>query len=361
MEKLLVSNHVEEIASIRPQRKVAVVLNGNARAVTDATVREVRGVLSDETLFISRDLEQWRFIARRIVNENFDTVICGGGDGTFARCVSDILALRPASAPAFGVLKLGTGNALASTLGSSTPNREGLARDLRRAHLSGARRSLPMLQVEGKLAPFTGVGYDSLILEDYNLVKSKLKGTPLAGLGEGAAGYAMAIGGRSIWRSLREPRLELVLRNEGAPAQKVDLMGRPVGRPIAKGKILYKGPVTMAAASTIPYYGLGLKMFPQAMMRPGRFQLRVAHVGAFAVLANLPALFRGEYDHPDVHDFHCTAVSFHLARPAALQIGGDEVGRRTSATVRLSNVQAIWGEDAEGSEDAPRAHVLSLP
>ena len=347
MEKPLQIQRPAEVHSIQPARKVAVVLNGNARAVTDSMVRLVRQQLGDETLFISKDMDEWRFIARRIVNEGYDTVLCGGGDGTFSNCVSDILAMEPARPPVFGVLKLGTGNALATTMGASHPDAQGLRRDLQRAHLSGARRPLPLLQVEGKLTPFAGVGYDSLILEDYNMVKRRLSGTALASLSQGGAGYAMAIAGSSIWRSLREPRTEVVMRNEGAPAQKVDLKGRPVGRPIARGEVLYKGPVTMAAASTVPYYGMGLKMFPQAMMRQDRFQLRVANVGAIPVLANLPALFRGEYDHPDVHDFHCTSVSFHMTRPTALQVGGDEVGRRERVSVHFAQVQAVWGEDAE--------------
>ena len=363
MEKPLQAQRPAQVHSIQPPRKVAVVLNGNARAVTNTMIQLVRQQLGDETLFVSEDLEQWRFIARRIVHEGFDTVLCGGGDGTFASCVSDILALDPVRPPVFGVLRLGTGNALATTMGASQPDAHGLRRDLERAKLAGARRPLSLLQVEGKLAPFAGVGYDSLILEDYNLVKGRLSGTPLEGLAQGGAGYAMAVAGRSIWRSLREPKPEVVLRNEGAPAQKVDLKGRPVGRPIARGEVLYKGPVTMAAASTVPYYGMGLKMFPQAMTRRDRFQLRVANVGALPVLANLPALFRGEYDHPDVSDFLCTSVSFHMARPTALQIGGDEVGRRERVSVHLAQVEAIWGEDAAAdtrSSNREAARVVSL-
>ena len=363
MDKLLKTRtEMATARSLHPERKVAVVLNGNARAVDEGVVRLVKRALTNETLFVSRDLEQWRFIARRIVNDGYDTVICGGGDGTFSRCITDILALRPALVPVFGVLRLGTGNALASALGASAVDREGLARDLRRARLAGARRSLPMLQVEGRLAPFTGVGYDSLILEDYNKVKARLRGTPLAALGEGAAGYALAIGGSSIWRSYREPRTELVIRNEGAPAQKVDLQGRPVGRPVARGEIIYQGPVSIAAASTIPYYGLDLRLFPQAMMRPDRFQLRVASVGVLPVLANLPALFRGESDHPVIRDYQCPAVSYHLRQPTALQLGGDEVGRRTRVMVRLSSIRAVWGAQAEPVKaDETPAEVVRLP
>lgn len=365
MEKLLTSRPAaEEITSLQPERKVAVVLNGNAKAVNKAVIRRVKSILSGETLFVSRDLEQWRFIARRIVNDGYDTVLCGGGDGTFTQCVSDIMALRPATPPVFGVLRLGTGNALASALGANDLTPEGLSSALARARMSGARRPLPMLQVEGRLTPFAGVGYDSLILEDYNAVKGRLKGTPLAALGAGPAGYAMAIAGRSIWRSMREPRTELVIRNEGAPAQKMDLKGNPVGRPVTRGEVIYKGPVSMAAASTIPYYGFGLKMFPQAMLRPDRFQLRVASVGVFSVLANLPTVFAGEFDHPDVHDYQCTAVSYHLRRPSALQVGGDEIGRRSQVTIRLGQIRAVWGEQAEGeapiSTQTP-AELLRLP
>lgn len=328
------------------QPKVAIVLNGNAKAVTDHVVRDLKQVVQDETIYISNSLEQSKFIARHIVNKGFDVVLCGGGDGTFSQCLTDLTELRPHNAPAMGVLRLGTGNALANVLGASKANLKGLAADLRRARQADARTKLAMLRVEGRLAPFAGVGLDSMILSDYNATKGSLKKTPLAALGEGGPGYALAIATRSLWRLVLQPQPEVTIRNEGELAWRMDLSGRRMGQPIARGGVIYAGPVTIAAASTIPYYGLGLRLFPQADQRQDRFQLRVANIDALSVLPRLPALFKGELDDPRIHDFFCTAVSIHPTAATSVQIGGDEVGKRSTLQIGMTTVRAVVGHQA---------------
>jgi len=324
--------------------RVAVVLNGNARCVNESVIRELGQVVEGEAIFVSRSMEQSKFIARTIVNRGYDVVFCGGGDGTFAQCVTDILALRPARPPVFGVLRLGTGNALATTLGASAVCQAGLAADLHLARNPGACVELPLLRVEGRLAPFAGLGLDALILEDYNGVKSAFHGTPLHALGEGSAGYTLAIASRSLWRFVLGAPPVITVVNEGAPAQRVDLRGRAVGRPVARGEVIYQGPVAIAAASTIPYYGLGLRLFPQARLRTDRFQLRVGQVGALSVLTHLPALFRGEYCGDGIHDYFCSAISIRTEEPQPFQVGGDEVGRRETVHIGLASVQALSRE-----------------
>jgi diacylglycerol kinase family enzyme len=331
--------------------RVAVVLNGNAQAVTEALVRELGQVVEHEALFISRSEEQSRLIARWILNRGYDVVVCGGGDGTFSRCVTDILALGPSRAPAFGVLRLGTGNALATTLGASPPNALGLAADLRLARWREAQVALPLLRVEDRAAPFAGIGLDSLILEDYNRTKRLLPplGAPLT--------YAVAVATRSFWRFAVERWPTVTLRNEGDAARRIDLDGRPMGMAIPRGAILYQGAAGIAAVSTIPFYGLGLRLFPQALQRLDRFQLRVATVPALAVLTHIGALFRGELDDSRILDFQCTAISITVDRPTALQIGGDEVGRHQEVRVGMTQVRAVSRALASTSA-APSAPAL---
>ena len=340
--------------------RVAVVLNGNARAVTDALIRDVRMTLDQEQLYVSRSLEQWKFIARRIVNKGYDVVLLGGGDGTFAQCVTDIMALRPRRTPSFGVLRLGTGNGLASALGVSGANLRGFTTELRRARQASFRQQLPMLRVEDRLAPFTGVGLDSLILEDYNAVKRAFRDTVLQNLMQGGMGYATAIAGKSLRRSIFEPLPKLVIRNEGAPAPRVDIHGEPTGEIVPYGGILFEGEANIAACSAVPYYGLGLKLFPHALTRVDRFALRVARINPLRVMARLPALFAGEYQDEGINDFLCTAVSYHLDRPTALQIGGDEIGRRTRVKVSMTQIPVIWGDADRPAQASRPASVLSL-
>ncbi len=337
---------VEQVEpSFRPRRnRVAVVLNGNAKAVTERVIRDVRGLLRDgpSGLYVSRSIEESEFIARSIVKRGFDVVLCGGGDGTFSQVVSDITRLRPAHMPAFGVLRLGTGNAMASALGAARADRRGIAADLERATLAAAQFEMKLVEVEGKLTPFSGIGLDSLILSDYNAVKKSLSGTFLRGLGEGGAGYATAIATRSLWRFVAKPLPEVIIRNEGAPAEQIDLQGRTVGW-IQRGGIIHRGRVAIAAASAVPSFGFDFRLFPQVELRRDRFQLRVGNVSAYSALTGLPALFRGTFDHPHVHDFFCDAVSIELPSPTPLQIGGDEVGERERVHMSLAHVRGVRG------------------
>ncbi|MHB8878044.1 MAG: diacylglycerol/lipid kinase family protein, partial [Myxococcaceae bacterium] len=160
--------------------RVAVLLNANARRVTDRVVRSLTHVVPEEDLFVSRSELDARRIAQTVVDRRYHTVFCGGGDGTFMGFANEIyhqLELRrrhhPQPAPRFGVLKLGTGNSLASLLKASPLRGDGILDDVLRARageVPGYRR-VDMLMVEGKRAPFAGLGLDGKVLNDYIWVK----------------------------------------------------------------------------------------------------------------------------------------------------------------------------------------------
>src|SRR5205823_13616188 len=101
-------------------RRVAVVLNARARHVTRDIIEQARELVPPTDLFISGDLAAARDIARTVVETGYDVVLAGGGDGTFTRCVTDVHATAAQlglPAPAVGVLRLGTGNAVADAIG----------------------------------------------------------------------------------------------------------------------------------------------------------------------------------------------------------------------------------------------------
>ena len=107
----------------RKTDRVAVVLNGNARQVTDQLVESFDQVVGSGDLFLSRTLDEAHRIALAIVGAGYPVVLTGGGDGTFVQMVTSIT--REARAvrqepPVFGLLKLGTGNSLAWALGAGT-------------------------------------------------------------------------------------------------------------------------------------------------------------------------------------------------------------------------------------------------
>ncbi len=152
------------------RQRVAVIVNENARGVRGRVIDELAELVPPHDLYVSSSLDQSRQIAAKVVERAYDTVLFGGGDGTFVQCLSDVAAearRRGYDLPSVGVLRLGTGNALADALGASRPTADGLAHDLGRARRPERARQLQLLEVDGKLTPFAGCGLDAQILDDF--------------------------------------------------------------------------------------------------------------------------------------------------------------------------------------------------
>jgi diacylglycerol kinase family enzyme len=315
------------------------VLNANARRVDAETLRWVRAVVPERDLFLSRTIEESPAMARHILSSGFDAVLWGGGDGTFANGVAEVVAAARATGrrlPEMGVLRLGTGNAIADAIGASAATPEGLSDDLQRARGLKNPRHLSMLEVEGRPSLFCGFGLDAQILDDFGATVKTLQKLQIAEQVKSAGvRYFLAVAGRSLPRFLTSQRPEVVAINRGAPAIKVDVDGNPVGPPIPAGRVLWRGVATLASASTIPFYGLGMRIFPHADRMAGRFQVRLADAGAAHILSRLPQIWKGRVDSPHVHDFLVDEIELVLSRPAPFQANGDLLGTRERATLRL--------------------------
>ena len=328
------------VAMPRP-RRVAVVLNANARRVDEETLRWVRAVVPERDLFVSRDISESPAIARHLVTTGFDAVLWGGGDGTFANGVAEVVAAaRGRRMPEMGVLRLGTGNAIADAIGASAASRQGLADDLQRARggrsTAESSRQLAMLDVEGRPSLFCGFGLDAQILDDFSATVKTLQRLRIAEQVKSAGvRYFLAVAGRSIPRFLTSQRPEVVAINRGAPAIKVDVDGNPIGEPIPAGRVLWRGVATLASAGTIPFFGLGMRVFPHADRMAGRFQLRLADPGAAHMLSRLPKIWNGSVKSPYIHDYLVDEVELVLSRPSPFQANGDLLGTRERTTIRL--------------------------
>jgi diacylglycerol kinase family enzyme len=324
------------------RQRVAVILNERARGVRPEVVQKLGRIVPRGDLYLSRDLEESRRIARTVVERGYEAVLLGGGDGTFVQCLSDLRGAADVNAqplPGVGVLRLGTGNALADALGASTPTLDGLAADVRRAR----RRSqgyLSLLEVDGKLTPFAGCGLDAQILDDFGTLGRALDKLPVLSQLGAAPRYALTVGLRSTPRFVFKSLPEIEIVNAGGPAYRVDWStGRAIeDEPIPAGRVLFRGRAAIATCATIPYFGLKMKMFPFCDLVEGRFQLRCSTASAFETLANLPAVFRGEYRTPNLHDYLCEAIEMRMERPVPVQIGGDVAeGQRDRLHVALAS------------------------
>ena len=204
--------------------------------------------------------------------------------------------------------------------------------------------------MDGRRAQFAGLGIDARLLNDYLGLKSRVHGTWGHWALTGARGYALSVGLRTLPRVLvRRLTEEVEVHNSAdVPAYRLDSHGR-ILEELAPGALLYRGPALLVATGTIPFYGYALRMFPFAGQRPGHLQLRVGTVNPLAAVANLRALWRGEWFPSNIHDFHAVAVSVRAARPMPLQIGGDAAGERTSVEFRMSSkrVELVdWSQPA---------------
>lgn len=324
--------------------KVAVVVNGNAKSVTREVIATLDDILDSGDLYVSRRVEDSGSIAKTLLDRGYDTILTGGGDGTFTVVVTSVVKEAKARGvpwPRFGLLRLGTGNSLAWVVGASKPSAgrraEGaLSADLVRLRTDAGSRPLPLVEVEGILTPFCGFGIDANVLHDYGVTKGLLARGPLARIAPGLFSYAVAATTRTIPSYLLKKAPHCRVINRGRDAVRIGPGGSTRGKPLPAGSILYEGPATIAALSTIPYYGFGFRMFPWAGEREGMMQLRVSTISSVLFVKNFPAIWRGEYENPEVlFDFFVDAVEIHMDPSTNFQIGGDIQGSRSVVNARV--------------------------
>jgi diacylglycerol kinase family enzyme len=319
-----------------PVKRTAVVLNANAKRVTGRVKREVARAVPDADVFFTESLEQAQFAIRRIADEGYQTVVTGGGDGTVANTISEIVEAveeHGGRAPRIGVLRLGTGNAVADFLGARD-----FRRDLREIGDAPSRPVYLVRTGDGRRATFAGLGWDAFILNNYEHLKHMADRLgPARGLLKGVVGYLLAGVGWSVPELVvRRPRWHVRVINTGGIGFRLDGRGRVVER-FAPGAVVYDGPVRMACLGTTPYYGFKFKILPFADKTPGLFHLRLIDMHPLAAVRRLVHAWRGNLSHPRVTDLQLSACRLELDRPAPFQVSGDAAGLGTSFEVAVDD------------------------
>jgi len=335
-------------------RNVAVLLNRNARRVTDGLARRFEDVAGAENVFYSRSLEEAEGLAREIVQRGYGTVVCGGGDGTLARSVNLVHRYVEEAnhwrseryrrfgewqslikAPRFGFLRLGTGNGMAHVVGSGDP-----VSDLRRILAQETRvNPLPLIEVDGEYCFFAGLGYDSLILNDYNWLKRHTTNPIFKALMHGVSGYIAAVLLRSLPSIMlrNAAKLEARVVTRG-PAYYIDPRRGDAVEAIEPGTTLFEGTAGMIGFATTPFYGYGFKVYPFAGMMPNMMQLRIGQFGAADVLPNFPAAWKGTWRSPNkLFDFFASDFDIELVQPYPFQHSGDAQGMRKKLHCRIAD------------------------
>lgn len=274
----------------------AFLVNHNARAVSDGLIERLAAIVPAGDLFLSRTLEDAEVFSRTLARRGYGQVFLGGGDGTL---VATMNLLRRASAgmgvpmPAIGVLRLGTGNAMAKALGAMSPVVDA-------SHVvhqgPSITRPVDFVQTEdGVLTPFAGMGWDGAVLNDYVWLKDQAKGASWTrNLAQSVAGYLGAAFVRTIPNELRQKPLQLRIRSKQDAIFMRPTPHGDVEERLPAGTTLFEGPAATVCVGSIPYFGFGFTMFPFAMKKPGYVQLRVVGASIPAIVKNLwPAVWRG--------------------------------------------------------------------
>ncbi|MBA3458126.1 MAG: hypothetical protein H0T42_33910 [Deltaproteobacteria bacterium] len=315
-------------------RAVAIV-NGNARRVRGRLRGKLEKALPGGVRFTA-SLAEARTQIRSVIDRGTDLVILGGGDGTIVMGMTLIAEACRGMArpePAIGVLRLGSGNAIADTVGASDDAPDDLDQ---LARGRGTWRKVQMIDVLGVRAPFVGMGVDAQLLEDNEAVGRIVDRVPggrlLVG---GTARYALSVALRSLPRFATGTRPNVVVTNLGSPATEMK-RGGATGRKVDAGQVLWSGACTLVAGATIPFFGFGLKMFAFSDAQSGRFHLRCGDAGLFEILRSTPSAFRGDYYSNHVTDFLCDRVRIDLDQDSAIEAGGELLGRRRKVELALA-------------------------
>jgi diacylglycerol kinase family enzyme len=320
--------------------RVAVVVNGNAKNVTEQVIETLDQILLGGDLFVSRRIEEGVQIAATIASRGYGTVLTGGGDGTFTVMVSEVIKAcreRGTTPPRFGLLRLGTGNSLAWVIGASKAKGRGLAADIQRLREDTGSRTMRLITADGVLSPFCGYGIDAVVLQDKEATKKWMLKVPLLRrYTTGEMIYFVSTVSRTMpgYTVRQTPHCRVI--NEGGDAYRIGHNGQIIGSPIPKGSIVYEGKAKLAAASTIPYYGFGFRLFPFADERDNRMHLRIANISVATFVTRFTPIWRGEYHDPrTVIDFLAEDVTIEMDPPTPFQIGGDFQGVKDKVRVTL--------------------------
>ncbi|OIP44274.1 MAG: hypothetical protein AUK47_01290 [Deltaproteobacteria bacterium CG2_30_63_29] len=322
--------------SLRPG-SFAVLVNANARGFQKALRQGVFNDIPEEDLYLSKSLDDANSLVAEIVDRGYSTVFASGGDGSITQLLNELRTATPdpKRQPRVGILRMGTGNAIADFI-----DVDSAINDARRIGRGTAfeRVNLSLIESEGRLCPFAGCGTDAGVLNDYIALKSQVAGTPLEQTMTGVRGYLMAGILKTAPEALSPSKRRRVFAiNDGPAAYAVDSRGQVI-ETFRRGAVLYSGDCIMAGASSIPNYGYKLRMFPSATRFPGFFQVRVANMNPLMAVARLGKLWKGQLERKHgVHDFLVQKVRFEFDADVPFHLAGDAEGYRREVTMQLSD------------------------
>jgi diacylglycerol kinase family enzyme len=272
--------------------RAAVIVNPNAGALrrNPRLAARMRDMSSGRAeLHVTKDDGHLDEVARALADRDVRKVAVVGGDGTASATLTSLWrAYGDARLPAVSLLRGGTMNTVANSLGVSRRNPGWLLKRTLRAWLSGDdlnHRPRAALRVGDRLGFLFGTGLMYGYLAEYYAV-GKGQPTPVTAASVLARATASALVGGATFERILQPR-SLAVRFEGGhwPAAQYLTIG----------------------AGAVAHAGLGFRPFFRAFERDGAFHLLAVKGRPYQVARDLPRVWLGKAMRPDAAQDACTA------------------------------------------------------
>lgn len=321
--------------------EIAVILNANARRVSERIVKRMKYAVPESQLYISKTLEEGQQLIQEILRKKYTHVVMGGGDGTVVEIINQLrnslreMGRGDSDMPKLGFLKLGTGNAWSRFLGSDNGKRS-LPRMAQPDNWRISRFNL--LETENRCAHFAGMGWDANVLADYYGLRETLKNNPLDRFMAGIVGYLTAMALKTIPRQMAGPAPLVRVINQSDEVYQMTHFRPPKRVKIGIGETLYEGPANVFGAATTPYYGFNMVAFPFARMKEGFMNFRLISAGLFEVVTNWHKIFTGRWSSPGLQDWLVKDVRIEIDRKLPVHVGGDLMGLRDAWDLSVSDL-----------------------
>lgn len=367
--------------SFSNQNKIACVLNLNARAVNQKFVHAAEEILGKENVFATATEEDNDEAMKTIVARGYEYLVPGGGDGTLCTVINSLMNARKSLAlhnnvtmlPKMAYVPLGTGNGMSMLVG---PRMKGRTKVIKMQKTLTKLKEIirecdenrdtivplltcPMIEVSrprsensteenSELCFFAGSGFDSLMLNDFNIIKrwSKRQVKPVKRLFGSVAGYCVALVSRTLPSCLIWSKHHLFCRITIPKAESSTYWMDPRRADTAikvrpnncksntdkfpqgihdDRQLLFEGTTGIIAAGTTPYYGGGMKLFPFSRVQPHGMHLRLGRINPLIGFLNIPWIFRGSYRHYNMKclDFVGKDFEVELSEPYPFQHSGE--------------------------------------
>ncbi len=319
----------DRLSQKKAKNKIAIILNRNAKKVSKYYIQTFEKLASKyDVLLSSSSLETETFI-KKLAHQGIHTIIAGGGDGTLMNVFNTIHREYHHFPFRMGILKLGTGNALANLIGARDPEID-LHKMLHNEYENTYR--LPLIGDEENTFFFGGIGLDAQILNDYMALKDTYKNTFVSPFIQSVCGYLYT----SFFQSLI-PKNRFhgsgVIVNEGSGLEIDPITSKTT--PLQKGQKIFDGQFHMICFSTIPYYGYNMKVFPYAGIDPSKMHLRILTGPLYKSVLHLHQIWNGSYTSEYIKEFLVDRVTVQCHQNTPYHSNGDGMGNRKEISLSI--------------------------